>query len=326
MADGSIRIETTLDNSQLKQQIKELEKKLAGIRKEQAQVDAQVDSAMAKYHEDLEFDAQFPEEFSHREDIDAKAAQELDPLIAKQDELNQKEQEYLSMLDSAKAKLAEQASIMAASKQVDEDVKSDSALAKVQTQAQYNSMLDATSAKMAQIEASAGRVAAETGLSKEQILAANPAYQKLSDTMGMLEAKAADFGDEAEEAGKKGGKAMKEAAKNTKDVSKETERGAKGMGKMHIVMMAIMAATRSISAATQEYIAVNTELEGKINTLKALWGQVLGPVIEWFINLIIRAITAVNALAQALTGINFIARATTFNKDNIAVNSSYSVA
>ena len=38
-----------------------------------------------------------PEEFSHREDIDKRAAEALDPLIAKQEELNQKEQKYLAM-------------------------------------------------------------------------------------------------------------------------------------------------------------------------------------------------------------------------------------
>ena len=309
MADGSIRIETKLDNSALKQQIKELERELKNIQKEQAKVDAQMDGAMAKYQAEKDFDSQFPEEFSHREDIDKRAAQELDPIIAKQEELNQKEQQYLAMLDAAKAKLAEQANIASASKQVDSEVKADSSMGKVQSQADYNSLLDATAAKMATIEAAAGRVAAQTGLSKEQILAANPAYQKLSDTMGMLKAKSADFGKEAQAAGKKASKAMKNAEKSTKKVGSATRNGIAGFGKMQLMMMGIMMAMRAISAATQEYMAVNTHLEGQMNTLKALWGQVLGPVIEWFINLIIRAITAVNALVQALTGINFVARA-----------------
>ena len=308
MADGSIRIETKLDNSQLKQQIKELERELKKIQKEQAQVDAQMDGAMARYQAEKDFDAQFPEEFSHREEIDARAAQELDPLIAKQEELNQKEQQYLAMLDAAKAKLAEQANIANASKQVDDAVKGDPT-GKVQTQAQYNSLLDATAAKMAAIEAAAGRVAAQTGLTKDQILAANPQYKKLSDTMGVLKSKAADFGKDAQDAGKKTDKAMKKAEKSTKKVSSETRRGIAGFGKMQLAMMGIMMATRAISAATQEYMATNSKLEGQINTLKSLWGQVLGPVIEWVINLFIKAISAVNAFVYALTGINFVARA-----------------
>ena len=309
MADGSIRIETKLDNTALKKQIKQLESELKKIQAEKAKTDAQLSQATSKYDAEREFDAQFPEEFSHRQDIDERAAKEIDPIIAKQEELNQKEQKYLAMLDAAKAKLAEQANVMSASKQVDDAVKSDSVMGKVQSQADYNSLLDVTAAKMATIEAAAGRVAAQTGLTKEQILAANPQYQKLSDTMGMLKAKASDFGEEAQKAGNKTQKAMKEAEKSTKKVGSATKRGIAGFSKMHLAMMGIMMATRAISAATSEYMAVNSQLEGQMNTLKALWGQVLGPVIEWFINLIIRAITAVNALVHALTGINFVARA-----------------
>lgn len=309
MADGSIRIETKLDNSALKQQIKELERELKNIQKEQAKVDAQADGVKAKYAAEKEFDAQFPEEFSHREDIDKRAAAELDPLIAKTEELTQKEQEYLAKLDAAKAKLAEQSNIASASKQVDSEVKADTSMGKVQSQAQYNSLLDATAAKMAAIEAAAGRVAAQTGLTKEQILAANPAYQRLSDTMGMLKAKTSDFGKEAQAAGKKASKAMKEVEKSTKKVSSTTKRGIAGFGKMQLMMMGIMMATRAISAATQEYMATNTKLEGQLNSLKSLWGQVLGPVIEWVINLLIKAVSAVNSFVYALTGINFVARA-----------------
>lgn len=309
MADGSIRIETKLDNTKLKQQIKELERELNNIQKEKSKAEAQVSQTKAKYDAERDFDSQFPEEFSHRQDIDERAAKELDPLIAKQEELNQKEQEYLGMLDAAKAKLAEQANIASASKQVDSEVKADSAVAKVQTQEQYNSLLEQTQAKMAAIEASAGRVAAQTGLTKEQILAANPQYQKLSDTMGMLKTRSADFGKTAQDAGNKASKAMIKAEKSTKKVSSATKRGIAGFGKMQLMMMGIMFATRAISAATREYMATNSKLEGQLNTLKSLWGQVLGPVIEWVINLLIKAISVVNAFVQALTGINFIARA-----------------
>ena len=309
MADGSIRIETKLDNSALRQQVKELERELKNIQKEKAKTEAQVSQTRSQFDAEREFDAQMPDEFSHRKDIDERAAQALDPLIAKQEELNQKEQQYLSMLDSAKAKLAEQANIVNASKQVDNAVKADTSMGKVQSQAQYNSLLDATAAKMAAIENAASRVAAQTGLSKDQILAANPAYQKLRDTMSMLQAKARDFGDEAKAAGKKTKTAMKEAEASTKRVGNATKQGIIGFGKMGLAMMAVRFAMRSISAATREYMAVNSELEGQMNTLKALWGQVLGPAIQWVVNLLIQAVSAVNTFVYALTGINFVAKA-----------------
>lgn len=309
MADGSIRIETKLDNSALRQQIKELERELKNIQKEQAKTEAQANQIRSKYDAERELDSQMPEEFSHREDIDKRAAQELDPTIAKQEELNQKKRETLALLDAAKAKEAELANIASTVKQVDNDIKGDAAFAKVQTQEQYNSLLEQTRAKMAAIEASAARWAAQNGLSKEQILAAHPQYQKLSDTMGMLKARASDFGNEAKTAGKKASSAMKQAEKGVDKVGKATKRGIAGFGRMQLTMMAVMFAMRAISSATQEYIAVNTKLEGQLNTLKALWGQVLGPVIQWVINLLIQAIGAVNGFVYALTGINFVARA-----------------
>lgn len=309
MADGSIRISTKLDTSTLKQQIKELERELDKVRKEQAKADAKAEQIRASYDAEREIDSQFPEQFSHKDIIDERESKALGQIAAEQEELNRKEQEYVSRLAEANAKLAEQERIMSAVKQMDDAVKTDSATAKLKNQADYNSALDATVAKMQAMELAAERIAAQTGLTKEQILNANPAYQKLSDTMGILKARASDFGDEARAAGTKTKVAMTQAEKSTKRVGDATRRGIAGFGRMQLAMMGIMFAMRAISAATQEYMAVNTQLEGQINTLKALWGQVLGPVIEWVINLLIQAISYVNAFIYALSGINLVAKA-----------------
>lgn len=313
MADGSIRIETNLDNSRLKQQIKELERELKNVRKEQAKVDAQADGAMAKYREEMAFDYQFPEEFSHRKDIDDRAAKELDPIIAKQEELNQKEQQYIDKLTAANAKLSEQSSIAAASKQVDNDAKNYFAVGKIQTQEQYNSLLEATRAKMEAIEAAAARVAAQTGLSKDQILAANPAYQKLSDTMSMLNSRVGELGSNAKAAGKKAGDGFKHANKEAKKfgdtVNRTVKKGIKMVGKMALAVFGIRGAYRAVRMAMTEYMQTNEALEGKIDTLKAAFGQALGPAIEWVVNLVWNAVNAVNSFVYALTGINLAAKA-----------------
>ena len=309
MADGSIRIETTLDNSSLKQQVKELEKELKNIQKEQAKTEAQAGQARAKYDAEREFDSQFPEEFSHREDIDARAAKELDPIIAKQEELNQKEQEYLAKLDAAKAKLAEQANIADASKQVDLDVKAESSVSKIKTQEQYNSLLEQTKEKMAAIEAAAEREAAKRGLSTEQILAANEQYQKLSDTMDMLKAKAGEFGDKGKDAGKKTGDGLKKAKNEAKGLGDEVTKGVKKLGAMSLAIFGIRGAYRAVRMAASEYLSTNEELAGQVEAMKSVFAQVLGPAIEFVINLLLKAISVVNAFVYALTGINFIARA-----------------
>ena len=309
MADGSIRIETKLDNSALKQQVKELERELNAIRKEQEKAEAQANKVRDKYDAEREFDSQFPEEFSHRRDIDEKYAKELDPIVAKQEELNQKEQNYLQMLESVNAKLAEQADIASASKQVDNEVKATSPVDKISTQAQYNSLLEATAAKMEAIEAAAARIASEMGLSKEQILAANPGYQKLSDTMGILKSRAGEFGDEAKAAGKKASVGLKDAHKSADGLGRVLKKGIRTIGKMALAIFGIRGAYMAVRMAMNEYLATNEQLAGQMATLKAGFGQVLGPVIQWVINLLIQAISVVNAFVYALTGINFIARA-----------------
>ena len=309
MADGSIRIETKLDNSALKKQIKELERELNNIQKEKAKTDAQLGQLRSKYDAEREFDAQFPEEFSQRQDIDARATQELDPIIAKQEELNQKEQQYLSMLDAAKSKLAEQANVMDASKQVDAAVKAEAPIASVQSQAEYNSLLDATASKMAAIEAAAGHVATQTGLSKEQILAANPAYQRLSDTMGMLKAKAGDFGDEAKNASKKAATGLKSASKEAKGFGNSIKSGIKKLGRLSLALVGIRSIYGAIRSAVTSYLSSNEDLSNQLEAVKNVFAQAFGPAIESAINLILRAVYAVNALIFAMSGINLVAKA-----------------
>lgn len=309
MADGTIRVSTRLDNTQLKKEIKELERELNNVRKEQAKAEAAADKIRTGYDAEREFDAQFPEEFSHREEIDEKYAAELERVTQKQEELNQKEREYLSLLEAKKSKLAEQQAIMAASKELDSSMAGSAAMDKIQSQEQYNSLMDSTLSKMRAMEIEAERIAAKTGLSKEEILKANPAYQKLLNILKMLGLYTDKFGDEGKEAGKKVERSFRNTRKEVEKLTKSASKGMRGFSKMHLAMMGIMMATRAISAATREYMAVNTELEGQVNTLKALWGQVLGPAIEWVINLLIKAISAVNTFVYALTGINFIAKA-----------------
>ena len=309
MADGSIRVGTKLDMTQLKRDIKEMERELNKVRKEQAKVDAQADQARAFYEAEKEFDAQFPEEFSHREEIDERATQALDKIVKRQEELNEKEQNYVGLLDAAKAKLTELESVGDASKQVDDAVKTDKTFAKIKDQEDYNSLLDATAAKMATIEAAAEQVAEETGLTKEQILNANPAYQKLVDTINVLRARSADFGDEVQGAGDKASTAMVKAEKSTKKVGIGVTGAIAKFGKMALAIFGIRGAYMAVRMAVNEYIATNEELGKQINTMKSLLGQVLGPAIEWVVNLFMKAIAAVNSFVYALTGINIVAKA-----------------
>lgn len=302
MADGSIRIETKLDNSALKKQVKELEKELNNIRKEQAKVDAQADSVNAKHSAEREFDAQFPDEFSHREDIDKRAAKELDPIIAKQEELNQKEQEYIARLAQANEKLQQQSTIAQADKELTSAVKSAGALDKIQTEEQYQSLLARTKAQLERISAEAEKIAAKHGLSKEQLLSNNTEYQKLSDLLTQLNGKQGQFKKTTE-------KTMKSAQKNVNNFGQSIKKGIKQIAKMGLAMFGVRSAFMAFRRATNSYMESNEKLKNQMESIWNLAGQAIGPVIEWLIRGISTLVVWVDSLVQSLTGISIIAKA-----------------
>ena len=310
MADGSIRIETKLDNTAIKQQIRELERELKNIQKEQAKTEAQASQVRSKYDSEREFDAQFPEEFSHREEIDKRAAAELDPIIQKQDELNAKKQHYLTLLDQANAKLREQSALTTAGKELGGEVKKIlGGSADIQSQEQYNSLLDETKSKMDLIETAAEKIAAANGVSKDELLASNKDYQTLHGTFKELSEGEYDFQELAVKGIALVGEEAIESAAALESLKTPLSNLIKNVGKMGAALFGVRGAYRAIRVAATEYLATNEKLEGQINTLKTLWGQVLGPVIEYVVDLLIQAVSAVNSFIYALTGINLVAKA-----------------
>lgn len=309
MNDGSIRIGTKLDLSGLKKEIQALEKELKTVQKEADKLTAKEEKVKETFTAEREIDSMVDKKYSHEDYIDKQEAEALAQIKAEREAINEKAQEYNAMLDQANAKLQQQSAIAQASKELDSAVKSEAILDKVTTQEQYNSLLEETRAKMAAIEAQAERIATTNGVSRDALLAANPAYQKLSDTMSVLENTTRQFGNEAQDAGEKASRGLRKARKESNNLGASISAGIKKFGKMALAIFSIRSAYSAVRMAVNEYLAVNERLKGQIETLKAGFGQVLGPAIEWIINLLMRAVQAVNTFVYALSGINFIAKA-----------------
>lgn len=309
MADGTIRVSTKLDTSGIKADIKELEKELNNVRKEQAKVEAEANKAREKFDKEREIDSQFSDEFSHREDIDKRAAKELDGIMEKQEALNAKEKEYTAMLEQANAKLRERSTLTQASKELDWAARGEALASKITTQEQYNSLLEETRAKMEAIERAAERIALAHGVSKDELLAANPTYQKLSDTMGVLTSRTYTFESASRKAGQTAETSMRRVKRESNGLGTAIQGAIKRFGKMALAIFGIRGAYRAVRMAVVEYLATNEELAGQVQALKSVFAQVLGPAIEFVINLLLKAIAVVNAFVAALTGINFVARA-----------------
>lgn len=297
--EKGIRIPTKIDLTGLKKGLSEMKKELAQAEKECAELEKQYHDQISRYQKRIAKGgadgAAAKKEMRQYEHFKGK---EIDAAIAKVDR-------YKEKLAEASAYYDRFAGATDASKQVDLAIADDKFVSGINTQEKYNSLLSQTQAEMARIEAHAARISAQTGKPVKDILAVNEGYQKAASTAKLLETRSDEISDNI----KRIERNLKKVNKETKKVGDSTKRGIAGFGKMQLMMMGVMMAMRAISAATQEYMAVNSKLEGQMNTLKALWGQVLGPVIEGFINLLIKAISYVNEFVVALTGINFIARA-----------------
>lgn len=298
-ADGSIRIPVKIDIASLKKGLAEVKKELEKAEKEYANLEKQYADQTAKYKKRIAkggADGQLAKK--EMAQYQAQMGKRLDEAFANMEKRRIAQESTAAYTDRMSGALD-------ASKQVDLAMANDKFVSGIQTQGQYNSLLSQTKAEMAQIEAQAARISAQTGRPVKDILAVNDAYQKAASTAKILETRS----DEIAKNIKRNKKHLKEVNKETKKIGASTKSGIAGFGKMGLALMAVRFAMRAVSAAAQEYMAINTQLEGQMNTLKALWGQVLGPAIEWFINLLIKAISYVNEFVVALSGINYIARA-----------------
>lgn len=310
MADSKLEIGTGLNLSGIKKDIKELEKLLGGAQKEIEQLNDEEAKVREKYAPEKEYNesriVQSKWDKSSQEaeakEIAAKEKEELSGVIAKREELNQKVQEYKAKLEQANATLQQQSAIAQASKELDGAVKGGNALSKIRTEEQYQSLLAQTKAQMERIEASAEQIAAKHGLSRDQLLANNREYQKLSDLLTQLNGKQGQFKKTTE-------KTMKSAEKSTKTFGQAIKGGIKQIFKMGLAMFGVRSAFMAFRRAASAYMESNQKLKNQMESLWNVAGQVVGPVVEWLIKHISTLVVWVDSLVKSLTGISIIAKA-----------------
>lgn len=309
MNDGSIRIGTKLDLSGLKKEIQALEKELKTVQKEADKLTAKEEKVKETFSAEREIDSQVDKKYSHSKEIDKQEAQALAQIKAQQEELNQKTQEYSAMLEQANAKLQQQQAILTASKELDGAVKSEAILDKISTQEQYNSLLEQTQAKMASIEDRARQIADANGVSYEALLAANPTYQKLSDTMGVLTTTTREFKSEAEEAGNSAKNGFRKAKNEANGLDKSIKKGIKTIGRMALAVVGVRGAYGLVRRAVSACLQGNEELNKKMTAIWNTLGTIMEPVVTAMMNAIYKILAYINYFVKAITGIDFVAKA-----------------
>ena len=309
MNDGSIRIGTKIDLSGIKKEINALEKELKAVQKEADKLTAKEEKVKETFTAEREIDAQVDKKFSHSDEIDKKEAEALAKVNAQREELNQKAQEYNAMLEQANEKLRQQQAIAQASKELDGAVKAEAILDKISTQEQYNSLLEQTRAKMAAIEDRARQIAEANNVSYEALLASNPTYQKLSDTMGVLTSTTREFKSEAEDAGETAKKSFNKAKKETNGLNSSIEKGIKKLGRMALAVFGIRGAYSLVRRAVSACLEGNEELNKKMTAIWNTLGTIMEPVVVAMFNAIYKILAYINYFVKAITGIDFVAKA-----------------
>ena len=309
MNDGSIRVGTKLDLSGIKKEISALEKELKAVQKEADKLTAKEEKVKETFSAEREIDSQVDKRFSHSKEIDKKEAEALAQVSARQEELNQKTQEYNAMLEQANAKLQQQQAILQASKELDGAIKAEAVLDKISTQEQYNSLLEETKAKMASIEDRARQIAEANGVSYEALLAANPTYQKLCDTMDVLTTTTREFKTEAELAGESSKHAFGKARKESDGLSKSIKKGIKQVSRMALAVLGIRGAYSLVRRAVSATLANNEELSNRMTAIWNTLGTIMEPVVEVMVNAIYKILAYINYFVKAITGIDFVANA-----------------
>ena len=301
MNDGTIRVGTKLDLTGIKSDIKALEKELATVQKEADKLTAKEEKIKETFSAEREIDAEAGVH-SHKDFIDEREAEALQKITAEREILNEKAKEYNTLLDAAKAKLQEQSAIERANKELTQAAKAEGLLSNIQTQEQYNSLLEKTRAKMEAIEIQAERIANKHGLSREQLLANNEEYRRLQETLEIISGRQDEFGKTAEKSFNKG----KKSASNFGTVLNRT---FKKLTRMGFAMLGVRSAFMAFRRAINSYTESNKELKNQMESLWNVAGQAIGPFVEALVKGISTAIVWINSLVKALSGIDIVARA-----------------
>ena len=304
MADGSIRVNTGLNLTGIKKDIKEFEKEIAKAEKEVEALEKKKAKETSKYEKDAENGVG-----STKDEAIEKQAQIVEEINKKMEEASARAEQYKKKLAEATAEFQKQQSLSDANKQLNQAIADNKFADGIKSQEEYNSILAETERKMAQIEAEAERIATMTGTNKNELLAQNQTYQKLADQHRILTDRTYEFENASASAGATASASMSRATAASTQFGMSVQNCIKRLKLMAMAVFGARGAYMMLRQAVMTYMQSNEELYAQVQTLKQVFAQTIGPVIEWVISLIIKAISYVNAFVSALTGINIVAKA-----------------
>lgn len=324
MADGSIRVNTALDNTEAKKDLKELDKMCERtakhiedlsaeitVKSDTSQAESSIEQftvnsskSVAKAQEKLkELEKQIQDiKNSYAEDFgkvaSGKYGDEQRNMLLEMEQIavEKLQKEYDSLTEQIK-----NYNLTLASDELKSENMSTAFVAGITSAEQYNQALADTKMRMSDIEASAQRIASERDIDVSSLLEANSEYQKLNGRLKELIKHQGEFGKAAKNS-------FSKSSKLADNFGNSVKKGIKIMARYTLAMFGARSAFFAVKQAMSTYISSNEELSNSVTAMKGAFAEVLGPAIERVINLLKIAMSYVFAFIKALTGVDFVAR------------------
>lgn len=345
MADGSIRVNTKLDTTTAKADLKKLEKecektaaKIGEIGKVAQAVftgmsKGQLNNAfktankeLAKTEEKLAaIEAKIAEIQSGTDQMlpqaatDEQAANLLEmekaqtaPLNEERQKLTAQAAEYKNQLQAITAELEKQTQEEAAQnalKTAGKDaVAGEKFLGKIQSEEQYHAALRQTQAELAAIEQQAARIAQQTGVPIGNLLSQNSQYQSLAARQELLIANQDRFKGKVSATKAAANGLGTQFVKVGNSITKSINRSVKKVLRLSVGLLGVRSAFLVLRRAANTYLEANEDLKNQVDGIWNVIAAALGPAIQTIVNWLTIGISYINAFTKALWGVDLVAR------------------
>lgn len=285
MADGSIRIETKLNNEKVKGNMKELENMAGNCAKH------------IKNAFDTISTTKGCEQAIQRQVNALQKAKE------KADEYERQLSDVNSQLRSMEAKALEDANI---------GFKGDTPR-KMQDRAD-NSLVN--NKDYQKLLSQAESLEYKWDSQNQKVKEASSNVKNLEKKMASLNketSKASDKVDKLKNSTKGIKNGMDNAKTSTKDfgtqVTKSVDHGVRKLGRMALAIFSIRTAYTMASKAANQYLQTNQDMANQVQGIWTTMGNILGPIINTIVGYVSTLISYINSLIKAFTGVDLVARA-----------------
>lgn len=296
MADGSIRINTKIDNSESSKGMKDLEKSADACARHVKDAFNSIDSvkgcesAIKKQVTQWQRAKDKADEYEKKlEEVNAKLrAMEQDAF----------EQADIGFKDDTNEKIKNRAD---SSLENNKDYQKliDQSIALEDAWTVQNQKMNTANANVQELESTLERVKSGAGSTGKEI-------SRLGKFTNSLKGIASKIGSVFSSGF---GKAKSAASRFFKSVMSSSTNGINSIKRMAMAVVGIRAAYSLARKATDQYLQSNEEASNRIAAIWNTLGAIIGPFVDMVISAVTTALSYINALVKTLTGIDFVARA-----------------